>query len=61
MTPYDISQDILNMQSSAKIGQMLKYPDQKRNLTKILKRPAQQKETNHVETDATKRTTTAKC
>ena len=37
MTPYDVSTDILNMQSSAKIGQMLKYPDQKKNLTKILK------------------------
>src|SRR5688572_10146102 len=49
------------MQSSAKIGQLLKYPDQKRNLTKILKRPSQQKETNHVETDEIKRTTAVKC
>ncbi|CAG8739219.1 14087_t:CDS:2, partial [Dentiscutata erythropus] len=46
MTPYDISQDILNMQASAKIGQLLKYPDQKKNMSKILKRPTQ-KETNH--------------
>src|SRR6185295_1031263 len=60
MTPYDIAADILNMQSSAKIGQMLKYPGQKKNLTKILKRP-QPKETHHVKTEEVKRTTAAKC
>ncbi|RHZ89109.1 hypothetical protein Glove_19g437 [Diversispora epigaea] len=38
LEPYDISEDILQMQASAKIGQLLKYPEQKRNLTKILKR-----------------------
>jgi hypothetical protein len=27
MPPYHVSDDILNMQSSAKIGQLLKYPD----------------------------------
>jgi hypothetical protein len=57
---YDISEDILNMQSTAKLGQMLKYPDQKRNLTKILKRPTAPKEAKHVETNE-KRTTAAKC
>src|SRR5688572_20674369 len=59
--PYDIAQDILNLQSTAKLGQMLKYPDQKRNLTKILKRPARQEEAKHVETSSEKRTTAAKC
>ncbi|RHZ81480.1 hypothetical protein Glove_120g231 [Diversispora epigaea] len=39
LTLYDISEDILKMASSTKIGQLLKYPDQKRNLIKILRRP----------------------
>jgi hypothetical protein len=46
------------MQSTATLGHLLKYPDQKRNLTKILKRPMQQKETNHVESN--EKTTAAK-
>src|SRR5579864_4193083 len=42
---YDISEDILNLQASAKLGQLLKYLDQKRNLTKIIKR-SKNKETH---------------
>ena len=40
LTSYDIADDILNSPANVKIGQMLQYPDQKRNLTKILKRSA---------------------
>lgn len=58
LTSYDVSEDILQMQSSAKIGQLLKYPDQKKNLTKILKRPTQ---ANLLERDLEKKTTAAKC
>jgi hypothetical protein len=47
------------MQSTVTLEHLLKYPDQKRNLTKILKRPMQQKETNHVESN--EKTTAAKC
>ena len=46
---YQISDDILNMQSSAKIGQLLKYPDQKRDFVRILRRPPKIQETNYVD------------
>ena len=55
---YDISSDILNAPANVKIGQMLQYPDQKKNLAKILKRPAA---SNFVETGIEKRTTAANC
>ena len=59
LTSYDIADDILNSPANVKIGQMLQYPDQKRNLTKILKRSATP--SNYVETGEEKRTTAAKC
>src|SRR5215470_4927127 len=65
MPNYNISEDILNMQVSAKLGQLLKYPDQKRNVAKILKR-TKPKETNlidrYVDEDKRERDTMAvKC
>ena len=45
---YDISEDILNIQSTIKLGQLLKYPEQKRNIAKILRRP-RPRETNLVD------------
>lgn len=37
VTLYDVLEDILSMQSSATIAQMLQYPNQRRNLAKILR------------------------
>ena len=48
LSPYDISEDILKMQSHATLGQMLQYPSQRRNLVKILKRPKRTAETNYL-------------
>jgi hypothetical protein len=56
---YDVSGDILNSPANVKIGQMLRYPDQRRNLTKILKRSPTP--SNYIETGEEKRTTAAKC
>ena len=38
VAPYDISQDILNMQASGTIAQWLQYPDQKKKFANIIKR-----------------------
>jgi hypothetical protein len=37
LTPYDVLEDILKLQSTATVGQMLQYPNQRKNLVKILK------------------------
>ncbi|CAG8703938.1 7702_t:CDS:1, partial [Funneliformis mosseae] len=44
----NVAEDILNLPSFAKLGQWLKYPDQRRNLANTLKR-AIIKETNNVD------------
>jgi hypothetical protein len=46
MPPYNVMQDLLQMPSSAKIGQLLQYPNQRRNLAQGLRRPKIQ-ETNY--------------
>ena len=65
LPPYHISDDILNMQSSAKIGQLLKYPDQKRDIARILRRPPKTQETNYVnrisDEEDSRATTAVKC
>lgn len=45
---YDIADDILNMQTSATIAQILHYPNQRRNLAKILRRNPQPPEVTTV-------------
>src|SRR3954453_8888742 len=50
LASYNVAEDILNLPSSAKLGQWLKYPDQRRNLANALKR-AIIKETNNVDLD----------
>ncbi|CAG8749018.1 264_t:CDS:1, partial [Funneliformis mosseae] len=50
LASYNVVEDILNLPSSAKLGQWLKYLDQRRNLTNALKR-AIIKETNNVDLD----------
>src|SRR6185312_1151694 len=48
--PYDIANDILNMKSSATLGQMLQQPSQRRNLAKILQmKKTPITEANHLE------------
>ena len=60
--PYDIANDIFYLQSSATLGQMLQYPNQRKNLVKILKRPKKVVETNYLHSEEDKRrTTAAKC
>ncbi|GBC24699.2 retroviral aspartyl protease family protein [Rhizophagus irregularis DAOM 181602=DAOM 197198] len=67
MPPYRISDDILNMPSSAKIGQLLKYNDQKKDFARILRRPPKTQKTNYVdrisdsEEGDTRDTTAVKC
>ena len=62
LSPYDISDDILTMQAQATLGQMLQYPNQRKNLVKILKRPRKTAETNYLQSEEDKRkTTAAKC
>ena len=39
LAPYNVAEDILNLPASATIGQMLQYPNQRRNLAKVLRRP----------------------
>ncbi|CAG8652069.1 3853_t:CDS:2 [Acaulospora morrowiae] len=38
LNPYDISEDILTIKANVIYGQLLKYTDQRRNFSKILKR-----------------------
>jgi hypothetical protein len=54
LSPYDISDDILTMKSQATLGQMLQYPNQRRNLVKILKRPKKVAETNYLQSEEDK-------
>ena len=57
--PYDVSTDILNMKSSATIGQWLQLPAQRKNLAKILQKKKKPiTEANQAETDYLKKTTT---
>ncbi|RIA99835.1 hypothetical protein C2G38_2237371 [Gigaspora rosea] len=46
LTPYNVADDILHLPTSITVGQLLQYPNQRRNLAKILKRSAISKETN---------------
>ena len=57
---YDISEDILSTPAKATIGQMLQYPNQRKNLVKILKRSKQPVETNYLTSDDSRKTTAAK-
>lgn len=61
LDPYDVADDILALPATATIGQMLQYPNQRRNLAKLLRRPAAMPETHHVRPASTCRTTAAKC
>ncbi|CAG8778861.1 8307_t:CDS:2, partial [Acaulospora morrowiae] len=49
LTSYNIADDVLTLKSNITLGQLLQYPNQCRNLAKILRRPVQQpQETNYV-------------
>jgi hypothetical protein len=62
LPPYDVSEDILKLPSSATVGQMLQYPSQRRNLVKILKRPKKTVETNYLQSENdSRKTSSAKC
>ncbi|CAG8542574.1 4497_t:CDS:2, partial [Scutellospora calospora] len=39
LTPYDVAEDLLSLPTSATLGQLLQYPNQRKNLAKLLKRP----------------------
>ncbi|RIB21685.1 hypothetical protein C2G38_2175946 [Gigaspora rosea] len=39
LNPYNVADDILALPTSATVGQILQYPNQRRNLAKILKWP----------------------
>ena len=62
LEPYDIATDILNMKSSATIGQWLQVPTQKKNLAKVLQRKKVPiTEANHLEPEEEKKTTAMRC
>ncbi|CAG8756452.1 8452_t:CDS:2 [Cetraspora pellucida] len=46
---YNIANDLLAAKSNAMFGQLLQYPNQKRNLAKALRRPPHTKEANLVD------------
>ncbi|CAG8749713.1 10719_t:CDS:1, partial [Acaulospora morrowiae] len=49
LASYNIADDVLALKSNITLGQLLQYPNQRRNLAKILRRPVQQpQETNYV-------------
>src|ERR1700748_3636959 len=58
---YDISEDILSHKSNATLGQILQYPNQRRNLVKILRHPKESQTVNYVHSNSNRKTTTAKC
>ncbi|CAG8715333.1 16228_t:CDS:1, partial [Acaulospora morrowiae] len=58
---YDIPDDILSLTSIATLGQLLKYPDQRRNLSRILKRPLPPTEANYASSAGVPKTTAVKC
>ena len=59
ITPYNVVDDILNVQVSANIGQMLQYPNQRRNLTKAL-RPSTT-ESNYANSNKERKTSAVRC
>ncbi|CAG8559270.1 17916_t:CDS:2 [Gigaspora margarita] len=66
LDPYNVAQDILTMKASATIGQLLQYPNQRRNLAQVLKRPLvveldPDMETNIVQPTNSEHTTAAHC
>ncbi|CAG8504509.1 31237_t:CDS:2 [Gigaspora margarita] len=44
LTPYNVADDILSLPTSVKVEQILQYPNQRKNLVKILKRLSISKE-----------------
>ncbi|CAG8733271.1 12367_t:CDS:2, partial [Cetraspora pellucida] len=58
---YDIANDLLAAKSNAMFGQLLQYPNQKRNLARALRRPPHTKEANLVDPQPQQQTTAAKC
>ena len=54
LSPYDIADDILGLPAKATLGQMLQYPNQRKNLVKVLKRPKQTVETNYLQSEEQK-------
>ncbi|CAG8697065.1 2782_t:CDS:2, partial [Cetraspora pellucida] len=61
LKPYNITNDILSLPTSATVGQILQYSNQRRNLAKILKRTVLLSETNFVNYEEGHRMTAAKC
>ncbi|CAG8745884.1 4499_t:CDS:2, partial [Dentiscutata heterogama] len=61
LEPYNVVQDLLNTKFSVTIEQMLKYPNQCRNLVQALRRPRLPVETNYAQPKENLRTTAARC
>ncbi|CAG8510750.1 31934_t:CDS:2 [Gigaspora margarita] len=61
LNPYNVADDILALPTSATVGQNLQYPNQRRNLAKILKCPVNLKETNFLYPEEQRCTTAARC
>lgn len=64
-----MAQDLLNMRVNATVDQLLQYPNQRRNMAQVLKRPfivepdpaMEDVETNIARSLASERTTAAHC
>ncbi|CAG8612411.1 11572_t:CDS:2, partial [Scutellospora calospora] len=71
LEPYNVVYDLLSMKANITIGQVLKYPNQRRNLALALKRPflpeemptppPEMMETNTAQTKESGKTTAARC
>lgn len=56
-----MADDILSLPTSVTVGQILQYPNQRKNLAKILKRLTMTKETNFLNPEEQRHTTAAWC
>ncbi|CAG8586139.1 1639_t:CDS:2, partial [Ambispora leptoticha] len=59
LKPYNVADDILSLPTNVTVGQILQYPNQRRNLAKILKRPPIPKNLNFLKEP--QRTTAVRC
>ncbi|CAG8775022.1 3723_t:CDS:1, partial [Ambispora leptoticha] len=62
LDPYNIAEDLLSMQARATYGQLLQYPNQRRNLAKAVRRTkAPTTEANYSQASAKQKTIAMRC
>ncbi|CAG8822167.1 24833_t:CDS:2, partial [Gigaspora margarita] len=61
LSPYNVTEDILALPTTVTVGQMLQYPNQRRNLAQVLKRLLTTSKANFINVEEKKCTTGARC